>query len=156
MSRWGVNGGAWRLRVGGWAVGSASGFPSAVDPEPVGGVLEDGGFEGGVHFVDDVGDIAGLSIGQAGRDFFAGLDMPAGEAGAMADGGIEGAIVAEGEDGGGGGGGAGVAEEFAEGSASAAVLIREQPEGPSAFLEGGAEGGGVGAAFEERAVMGLA
>ncbi len=135
----GVGAGSCFLRVGGLAGGSAAGFPSAVDPEPVRGVLEDSGFEGGVHIADDVRYFAGLSIGQAGGDFLARLDMPAGEACAVADGGEEGALVAEREHGGGGGGGAGMAEEGAEEAAAAAVLIGEQAECPPAVLECGAQ-----------------
>src|SRR5208283_4883326 len=88
-----------------WVIGSAQAspvLPPVMHPEPVGGVAAYGGLEGAVDVGHDLGHGPGLAV-LVGGDFLVGLDAPAGEADAVADGHEEGAIVAQGEDGGGGG-----------------------------------------------------
>ena len=65
------------------ACASRSRFPSSVDPEPIGRVAANGGFEGPVHVAHDGSRGPRLAV-LAGGNFGARLDAPAGKADAIA------------------------------------------------------------------------
>ena len=71
-------------------------LPAAVDPEPVGRVAAHGDFKRAVHVAHDVGDGARLAVFARGN-FVADFDLPVRQADAVANGGVQRAVVAQGK-----------------------------------------------------------
>ena len=125
-------------------------FPAIVDPEPVGWVASDGGFEGTVDIEHNGAGGAGLAI-LVGGDFCALLYAPLGQPHPIANAGVKGAIVTQSKDGRRRGGGALVSEEWETNAIIACVLVREQTERNSGLTHKGSKRGGIETAFKEPA-----
>ena len=89
-------------------------------------------------------------------DFCAFLDAPMGEAYAIADAGVKGAIVAQGKDGRRGGGGAVVPEKRESKAIIARVLVREKAEDDAWLAHEVSKSGGIESAFKVSAAGAIA
>lgn len=104
------------------------GFPAAVNPEPVGGVGSDGFLEGAVDLGGDRFDRAQAAVGFADRNLWPHVEAPASNVHAATDRGVEGAVVAKGEDDRGGGGGTFASQERQPFAAVTRVLIGQEAD----------------------------
>src|SRR5579862_9436205 len=130
------------------------GFPTVMDPEPVGRVAAQRNFERAVDIQHDGFSGTRDAVFVSGN-FRTALDAPAGESDAVTDAGVQGAMITQREHGGCGSGGAIVAEERNPQAIIAAVLVCEEAEQQAWFAHRELQGGAIGASLKEKAAGAL-
>src|SRR5664280_2237052 len=115
-----------------------SGFPAAMNPEPVGGIAAHGGFQGPIHVARDFFSRPRLAVSVRGN-FFAELQPPFRQRHAVANLRVKFRVVTQREDGGREAGVAIVAEKRR--AQAFGALVGEQAENDAALFHQAAEGG---------------